>query len=226
MTVLTAIVGILLMGAGISCILTPVATFMATGYLIGALFLVYGIAGLIKAFSRRSNILEILLSLLAIAVGVMSFTRPGTVERIDEMLLYLIAFWLVIQGLVTMMTALRIKEFKLRWIPGMIMGIITLCLGLFSLIRPLVLKVATGYMIGFYFFDMGLNMIILAFVAGGLKMELARIKEELKRDNMKQMKMRQDDPYQRDPYQQDPYQQDPYQNDTPKNTGGHIDSGF
>lgn len=226
MTVLTAIIGILLMGAGISCILTPVATFMATGYVIGALFLVYGIAGLIKAFSRRSSVLEGLLSLLAIAVGVMAFTRPGTVETIDEMLLYLIAFWLVIQGLVTMMTALRIKEFKMRWVPGMIMGIITLCLGLFSLIRPLVLQVATGYLIGFYFFDMGLNMIILAFVSGGLKMELARVKEELKRDNMKQMKMRQQDPYQSDSYQSDPYQQDPYQDDAPKTNSNRVDSGF
>ena len=221
MTVLAAIMGILLMISGIVCIKTPLTTYLATGYVLGALFLVFGITGLVNAFRRRSTVLEGLTSLLAIAVGVMAFTRPGAVEVIDEMLIYFIAFWLVMQGLVTMMTALRIKQYKMRWIPGMIMGIITLCLGLFSLIRPLTAMVATGYLIGFYYFDMGLNMVILAFVSGGLLIELARVKEELKQENMRQMKMRQDAPS-----QEDPYRDTSYPSDTAGDSSSHTDSGF
>lgn len=172
MTALTIILGILLMLGGLSCLFTPVAAFLATGYFVGVLFLVYGIAGLVKAFQRKSHALEVVISILAIAVGVLSVMRPGSALAFDRILLLLIAAWFIIQGIITLSVSLRLKAVKMRWVLGAVMGILGILLGIYSLIHPLAAAVTTSFLIGFYFLESGLNMIMLAAVADAVKKEL------------------------------------------------------
>ena len=49
MTVLTIILGVLMIFFGIFMMCTPLATFLSAGYFLGIMMFVYGIAGIIRA---------------------------------------------------------------------------------------------------------------------------------------------------------------------------------
>lgn len=115
MTVISIILGVLLIIGGVSCMLTPFATYLSTGVFIGAFMLVYGIAGLIRGFQKKAHALEIVVSVLAIIVGVISFIRPGTALVFDGVMLYVIAAWFVIQGVVSIVIAFQMKSVSSGW---------------------------------------------------------------------------------------------------------------
>lgn len=178
MTALTLIMGVIMILCGISCLFTPVATFLSTGYLVGFLFLLYGISGLIRAFQRRSTVLEVILHIISIAIGVFSLTRPGGTEIFDRIILLIVSAWFLIQGIITIVISLRLKGLRLRWFLGFIMGILGIVLGVYSLIHPLISALTVGYLIAIYFIESGLDMIVLAFTTDAIKKEIKKAKEE------------------------------------------------
>lgn len=178
MTVLTIILGVLLILGGISCIFTPVATFLSTGYFVGILFLIYGIGGIIRAFQRKSHALDIILSILSVAVGVASILRPGTTLVFDKILLLLVSAYFILQGIITIAISMKAKGVSKIWLLYTILGALGILLGIYSLIHPLVAAVTIGYLIGFYFIDSGISMILLASAADAIKKGL-RGPEEL-----------------------------------------------
>ena len=169
MVAFTFIAGILLVLAGVACLFTPVETFMAVGIYIGLLFLIYGIAGIAKALQKKSTISEIIISILAVAVGVVSFVKPGTTLIFDFILLVLVAFWFIIQGVLTFRLAIELRKIKRFWLLQAIFGIISIGLGIYSLIHTQFAAMATGYLIAIYFIESGINMIVLAMAAEALK---------------------------------------------------------
>ena len=166
--VLTIIVAVLMILFGVSCMFTPILTFLSAGYFISFLFLVYGIFGIIRAFQKRATVWDIILSILSIAVGILSIVRPGGREVIDSMLLIFVSIWFIIQGAVTIAVSIKLKDVSLTWVLGVIVGVLSVILGFYSLIHPMVAALAVGFMIGFYFIESGINMITLASLADAI----------------------------------------------------------
>jgi uncharacterized membrane protein HdeD (DUF308 family) len=162
MTVFSIILGVLLIIGGFSCMFTPLATFLSTGYFLGILMLVYGISGIIRGFQKKAQALEVVISVLAVIVGLISLFRPGSTLIFDQILIYVIASWFTLQGIFSIVLAFQVKEEKKGWYWGLIVGILGVIVGLYSFAHPIFTAVTAGILIGCYFVEAGFSMIMLA----------------------------------------------------------------
>lgn len=161
MTVLSIILGIIMVIGGFSCMFTPLATFLFTGYFMCIMLLVYGIMGIIRGFRKEADVLEIVLCILAMIVGLISLFRPGTTLVFDSLMISLISGWILLQGIVSIAIAIKMKGNGNRWIWGLISGILGVVLGIYSFLHPQLAAVTVGILIGLYFVETGINMIVL-----------------------------------------------------------------
>ena len=180
MTVLTVIMGVLLIVCGVLFIMTPVASFLSLGYFVAFLLLFCGIAGLIRAIQGRSYPLEIVVNILSIIVGAACIWRPGTKEAFDGIALLIVAAWFIIQGIFTIRLNLMVRDVSMTWFFGFVTGIISVVLGVLSIIYPTIAMVAVEFMIGFYFIESGLAMIFTASAISSLKEMLKKDIRDLK----------------------------------------------
>lgn len=188
MTVISIILGILLIFAGISSMCTPFLTFLAAGYFIGIIMLVYGVAGIVRAFQKTAGAFEVIMSILAIIVGVFAMIRPGSTLMIDVMLLYFVAFWFTLRGIMSIVMAFQVKSVSKSWFWWLILGILFLALGCYSFAHPAVPALATGLLIGFYFLETGIDMIVSALTISQLKKAAKTAKREAVIDTVSEMK--------------------------------------
>lgn len=166
MSVLLLILGILLIVLGFLCAMTPVATLVAAGYLIAAVLIISGISGIITSFMFKVYGLNFAVSILAVALGVLALVRPGGIETIDKVLIYLFAAWLLFRGATSISLSLNLKKLGSgkEWILGLITGILAVALGIYSFIHPTVPAIAIGLLIAFYFIEEGIDTIAVSRV--------------------------------------------------------------
>ncbi|MCR4908606.1 MAG: DUF308 domain-containing protein [Lachnospiraceae bacterium] len=162
MTVVSIILGVILIIGGFSCMMTPGQTLLSTGYFLGIMMFVYGIFGIIKAFQKRNTILETVVSVLAVIVGLVALFRPGSTLAIDAFIVFMTAFWFLFRGILSVVLSIRMKDVNKNWIWGLILGIICAILGLYSFAHPYVTALAVGFLIGFYFIEAGIDLIFSA----------------------------------------------------------------
>lgn len=163
MIILCIILGILLIGSGFSLMLTPLATFMAAGFIIGIGMLVYGIVGLANSIKYNVGALAIITNVLAIIVGIICFIRPGATLVIDTVLLYIIGAYFVLHGILSIAISLQEKKENDHWFLELITGILSIGVGVFTFIFPQVTAVAVGILIGLYFIEAGISLIAMRF---------------------------------------------------------------
>ncbi len=171
MTIISIILGVLLVISGFSCMFTPLKTFFSTGYFLGIILLVYGIAGVLRIISRKekADALEWIMHILSIIIGLIALFRPGTTLVFDAMLLTIIACWFVVQGVIQIVLSFKLKNVKKGWYWGLIAGILGVILGIYSFMHPGVTAVTTGILIGFYFVESGFSLIALALAVGSVE---------------------------------------------------------
>ena len=162
MMVLSIILGIILIIGGISCMFTPVTTFLATGYLMCAMMLIYGIVGIVRGIRKEAKAIEIVVSVLAIIVGLIALFRPGDTLVFDGVMVYMISAWILLKGIVSIVLAIQARKIDDYWFLGLISGILGVILGVYSFVHPQLVVVTTGILIGFYFIESGINMIVLS----------------------------------------------------------------
>jgi len=163
MTVLLIIIGILMIIFGISCMFTPLITFMAAGYFIVILIAVYGVMGLITSISRKRFGTTFAFSIVSLIFAIVILFFPNMMVLSDGILIYLVAAWFVIQGIVSIYTSVAITR-RLGsgvWVLQLIIGILGVILGCYSFFHPAILAVSIGILIGFYFIETGITTIVL-----------------------------------------------------------------
>lgn len=165
MKVLTIILGVLLIIGGLACMFTPLMTVLAMGYILGIFLFIYGIAGIVRAISERGGALVIVISILAILVGLYAMVRPGGTLALDAMILIIIGVWIILQGIMSIVVAIQRKKLGGKCIGGVIIGIIGIVIGVYCFAHPAVLAVATGILIGLFFAQSGFDLIALASMA-------------------------------------------------------------
>ena len=178
MTVVSIILGVLLVICGFSCMFTPIATFLATGYYLLILLLVYGIFGIIRYFQKQSTPLNLIVSILAVIVGILCLIYPGTSLEINGLILKLIAVWLIIQGVVNIVTSVTAREEQSGWIWGVIVGILGILVGIYSFAHPGVEALTIGVLIGLYFVEAGFDMIVMGSAIGAAKKQMKEVEAE------------------------------------------------
>ena len=169
MALLTIILGVLLMIGGISCLFTPLATFLAAGYLIGIMLFIYGIISLIHGIRKKAGILAYIPSILAILVGFLAVFRPGGTLAIDFMILVFLAIWFLVQGVITLFLSIRFRKGNPVWGLGVVSGILAIAAGIISLIYPHVQMFTVGILISISLIDTGLGLISLGSIFGAVE---------------------------------------------------------
>ena len=115
MTLISIILGVLMIIGGFLCMFTPMSTFLSTGYFLCAMMLVYGIVGIVRFIRKESDVLQLVISVLSIIVGLIALFRPGTTLVFDSMVLTMIAVWLLVQGVITIVVSIKGRDYIEGW---------------------------------------------------------------------------------------------------------------
>ena len=149
---------------GGSCMFTPLRTFLASGYALMVLLLVYGVVGIVKAIARKEYEVNFAFSIISVIAGLVMVFMPGLQLMADGIFIYMMAGWFILQGVVSIVLSMKFKGVAggKKWIWGLVLGILGIILGLYSIFHPVLLALTTGILIGVYFVVSGMNMIFLS----------------------------------------------------------------
>lgn len=166
MTVLFTVLGILTMIGGFSMLATPLLNFLSAGYCIIMLFFIYGVLGIVRGFVEKNYGKEFIFAILSLILGIIGFTVPGIAELNNSILLYIAAGWFLLHGVLAIIAAIqsRKEEGTGFMVFGIILGVLELIMGVYSIAHPAVLVISLGFLAAFYFIESGINMIFIGSV--------------------------------------------------------------
>lgn len=158
-----ALRGLLSILFGIAVFVWPMASLLALVTLFGAFALVDGVLALINAFRVRTTHprwwVMLLEGLVGIAVGVLTFIWPGLTA---VALLYMIAAWAIVTGVLEIVTAIRFAEtIDNEWLLALA-GLASIVLGVLLAINPGAGITAVLWMIGAYAIVFGILLLVAA----------------------------------------------------------------
>ncbi len=193
MVVASIILGILFIISGIFCISAPVETFLGAAYYLAILLFVYGIFGMIRFFRKKSLVLEFVISIIAVVIGFIYVFRPGGTPAVgnliglDRFVLFLLAAWFLIKGVITLIVSIKTRFVNKRWIWGVIVGVLSIILGAYCFAQPVFAAATTGTLIGICFVQCGLDFLALGTTVGiikgtvkGIQKDVAAAKDEIR----------------------------------------------
>jgi uncharacterized membrane protein HdeD (DUF308 family) len=163
---------------GLCAVIFGILAFIWPGITLGALVLLYGAFALIDGvLSIGAAIFKgegggrpwwelVLVGLLGIAAGVLTFAWPGITALV---LLYLIAAWAIVSGIFEIIAAIKLrKEIEGEWWLALT-GILSVIFGLMLVAQPGAGAIAVVWLIGLYALIFGIFLLALAFKLKGFK---------------------------------------------------------
>ena len=82
MKIFTIIFGVLIAICGLSCIFTPLVTFLEAGYFLVILLFVYGTVGIIRSVSDKTYGIDFVFDILSIILGIVILVVPDLYDGI------------------------------------------------------------------------------------------------------------------------------------------------
>lgn len=155
--------GVLGIFFGLMALFWPTVTFATLILFMGAYLFIDGIFSVIGAIGARKhneNWAVILFSgICGIVLGILTFYNP---LALGAALIYLVAFWAVLVGLMEIIVAIRLR----KSIQGegwyILGGIISIIFGLLFWLNPIAAAVTLTWLFGFYAIVIGILLISLA----------------------------------------------------------------
>jgi uncharacterized membrane protein HdeD (DUF308 family) len=169
--------GIIAVIFGIFALTHPAISLQSLALVFGVYALADGVGGVVTAVTGRNErkqwLLLLVWSLVSAGIGLVTLLAPGITTVV---LLFCIAMWMIVTGVLEIITALSIrKEIEGEWrLIGT--GLISVIAGIVLLSRPLAGAVAFIWLIGIYAIAFGILLIILAFEVRTLR---NRVKEHI-----------------------------------------------
>jgi len=158
---LIVILGVLLIIGGVSLLATPLITFLSAGYFIIILFFIHGVFGIIQGISEKRYDKDFFFAVVSLVLGIIGFVVPGAAAMNNSILLYLAACWFILQGVLTIVEAVKNKaQGTGMTVLGVVLGVLEIIAGGYSFAHPTMLAVGMGTLIGFYFVLTGINTIM------------------------------------------------------------------
>ena len=171
------IVGILMVLFGIVCIFTPLKTVFDINVLIAMLAVVYGVIGIIGSIVNKSFGIGFVFCILSVAFGIAVFFLPMLAAFSNIVAARLVAGWIVLQGVVSAITAIQAKKLgaSWKWIIRLLLGVIGVMLGIFCFLHPVLFGIlfawTLGVMIGVFFVQTGFSVMFLSAKAQSAEAE-------------------------------------------------------
>jgi uncharacterized membrane protein HdeD (DUF308 family) len=164
-----ALRGTLALLFGIMAFAWPGVTLAVLVLLYGGYALADGVFASIAGVKTRTWSL-LLVGLLGIAAGVITFLWPGVTAIV---LLYIIAFWAIFLGVFEIVTAIKLrKELENEWLL-IVGGIGSMLLGMLLLFNPGAGALSVVWMIGAFAILFGILLLVLGFRLRGLHGRMA-----------------------------------------------------
>lgn len=167
MRALSIIFGILLALAGVACLVTPLGTTFALMYFFIILLFVIGIMTLIRCIASKNFGIEFVFSILTVILGVFIVFSPYATFMTEVFMIYMMAAWLVVRGIVGIVVAAKVKS-EIgggMFAVALIFSIITILAGIYSFFHPAFFSGFLGILAGAYFMIAGIDMIVDGIVA-------------------------------------------------------------
>ena len=167
MKIFRIILGILMAIFGLTCIFTPLKTAFGVNIMIAILTVVYGVIGIVWSIKNKTFGIGFVFYILSVAFGICVFFLPMLMAITNHLIARLVAGWIVVQGIVTIITAIMERKVfaSKKWIIQVIMGVIGIVIGIYSFMHPLLFGVLAagviGLLLGIYFLQAGISIIFL-----------------------------------------------------------------
>ena len=175
MRIVSIIMGVLLLVGGVYCMLTPIATYAVLSWLIGLSMVVEGIGSVILWNELRKEGLSsgwmLAGAIISILLGVFLLGSYAAQFALDVFIAYFIAIWFVVGGIARIVTALSARTqqnqvaygaTQTSWVALLVLGIISVILGILCLFNPLAIVIGFGFMLGLSIAFTGVGLIVCA----------------------------------------------------------------
>lgn len=182
--ILTAVLGVLAVIAGVYCLAWPGLTYVSMAWIVGATMLVNGVANLISWPERKriglANGWSLAGAVVSVLFGVVLLVSNSMRFLMDVYLVYMAAAWLVVYGVLRIAMAFKMRSLRKnaladpavadmlprpRWGWVLCMGVLMVVGGVIGFLNPLTLALAMGVLIGSSIVMLGIDLIATAFVA-------------------------------------------------------------
>ena len=152
--------GIFIIILGVVAFVWPGITIAVLIIFFGAFVLVDGIFAVVVSVSQRRTIpqwgLMLAGGIAGIVVGILVFIAPLVAGLV---LVYLIAAWLVVTGIIRIVTAIRARGETAMGL-SLTLGIVSLCFGIAIFFIPLAMLLATLWIIAAFAVIIGIFLIV------------------------------------------------------------------
>ena len=173
--ILTIILGICMLIGGFYCMFSAAYTYMAIGYVI-ALMMIFDAVGIFALWGEekrngQSDGWMLAGAIMSLVFGILVFSSPHMVAAVDVFLVYFLAIWLVICGIISIVRACKLhKTHKdldtqlvgVRWYLILILGILQILLGVLCLLNPIIMASIIGVFMGLGIVCTGAGLIAAA----------------------------------------------------------------
>ncbi len=161
---LVLIRGILAILFGLATLLLPPITLIVLVVLFGAYALISGLMNTIMSIKdRKENSdwwLWLLLGLVSIAAGVLTFVYPG-ITAIS--LFYVIVAWAIASGILEIILAIQFRKvIENEWLL-ILAGILSVVFGVLCILQPVAGALSVLWLIGIYAIAYGVLLVVLSF---------------------------------------------------------------
>jgi len=155
--------GLALILFGIMALIWPNLTVAVLAILFGVYALVDGVVAVVGAILNRKTspnwTLLLIVGLISIIAGIFAISNPGVTSLA---LLYIIAVWALLIGLVSILTAVRLRrEIEGEWVM-IAAGVLSIVFGIALIVAPGAGAVALVWLIGAYAIILGILDMLLA----------------------------------------------------------------
>ena len=157
-TLILALIGLVLL-------LLPETLNNIIGFVVGGCLLIFGIIGIIKYIKTKEYKFtsSLVSGILYSALGIVVFINPASVISLVTICL---GVYLVINGILKTVFSFNLKRITTRWIGALVMGILTVILGLLLVINPFgsavaITKLAGAFLVVVAIFDLVDRYIIM-----------------------------------------------------------------
>lgn len=172
MKVVTVIIGVALMLSGVYCFINMKAAFVSLALILGIVMIAYGISQIGTWLSERKKTgmsgWVMGEGILTTLIGALVVFYPF---QTDLVLAIWFAAWLIVSGIMRIVGAYETKKnfSGTPWGFMMFMGIITVVVGIYGLVHPMVAGMAIAILLGIFFILQGINCLVFGINLPGAK---------------------------------------------------------
>lgn len=156
-----ALRGVIAVLFGLLTFFIPGITLISLVLLFGFYAILDGIFDIVSAMKAPGHHWPLLVEgIVGIVAGIVTFMWPGVTAMV---LLYLIAFWAILTGVLEIVAGIRLREVIANEMLLILMGVISTLFGILIIIFPGAGALAIIIWIGAYAVVFGIILIVLAF---------------------------------------------------------------